>query len=172
MAFFSFLSAKAGIGELWKLNPLLAKPMQDLGVAIMRADSPLSKGDRELIAAYVSALNQCAYCFNGHAQLAVNYGVRRELIDEIIANIDASSAPEPFKPILHFVRKLTLEPVNVTQQDADNVFAAGWSEKALQDAILVCCRFNFMNRLSLGHGLDPDAKSAQERAANMTYDRG
>lgn len=172
MAFFSFLSAKAGIGDLWKLNPSLAKPMQDLGVAIMRADSPLSKGDRELIAAYVSALNRCDYCFNGHAQLAVNYGVRRELIDDIVKDIESSQAPEAFKPILNYVRKLTLEPANMSQQDADLVFAAGWSEKALQDAILVCCRFNFMNRLSLGHGLDPDAKPAAERAAGMSYDRG
>lgn len=172
MTFFSFLSAKAGIGELWKLNPGLAKPMHDLGVAIMRSDSPLSKGDRELIAAYVSALNQCQYCFNGHAQMAVNFGVRRKLIDEIVQDIDSSSADEPFKPILHFVRKLTLTPVQVTKEDADRVLAAGWSEKALQDAILVCCRFNFMNRLSLGHGLDPDAVSPEERAAKMSYDRG
>ena len=103
--------------------------------------------------------------------MAVNYGVRRNLIDEIIADIDASSADEIFKPILHFVRKLTLEPARMTQADANKVFEAGWSEKALQDAILVCCRFNFMNRLSLGHGLDPDAKSPQERAANMNYDK-
>ncbi|MFN3891775.1 MAG: carboxymuconolactone decarboxylase family protein [Beijerinckiaceae bacterium] len=172
MAFFSFLSASAGIGDLWKLNPSVAKPMHSLGVEIMRGESPLSKGDRELIAAFVSALNQCAYCFNGHAQLAVNHGVRRDLIDEIVSDIDSSSAPEAFKPILHFVKKLTIEPARVTQRDADKVFAAGWSEKALQDAILVCCRFNFMNRLSLGHGLDPDAKSGAERAANMGYDRG
>ena len=172
MPFFSFLAGKAGIGDLWKVNPGIAKPMQDLATAIMRGESPLSKGDRELIAAYVSALNKCGYCFNGHAQLAVNYGVRRKLIDEIITDIDSSSADEPFKPILHFVRKLTLEPANMSQADADSVLAAGWSEKALQDAILVCCRFNFMNRLSLGHGLDPDAKSAEERAANMNYDRG
>ncbi len=171
MSFFSFLTQKSGIGDLWKLNPALAKPMQDLGVAIMRGDSPLSKGDREMIAAYVSALNKCDYCFNGHAQLAVNYGVRRKLIDEIVADIDASSADEKFKPILHFVRKLTVEPSQVTQADAQMVLEAGWSEKALQDAILVCCRFNFMNRLSLGHGLDPDAKSPQERAANMNYDK-
>ena len=72
MSFFSFLTEKSGIGDLWKLNPALAKPMQDLGVAIMRGESPLSKGDREMIAAYVSALNKCDYCFNGHAQMAVN----------------------------------------------------------------------------------------------------
>ncbi|MBX9759544.1 MAG: peroxidase-related enzyme [Beijerinckiaceae bacterium] len=172
MGFFSFLSPSAGIGELWKLNPSVAKPMQDLAVAIMRGESPLSKGDRELIAAFVSALNDCKYCFNGHAQIAVNFGVRRRLIDEIIVDIDSSSADEAFKPILHYVKKLTLTPSQMTQADADSVFAAAWSEKALQDAILVCCRFNFMNRLSLGHGLDPDAVSPQERAANMTYGKG
>jgi len=47
------------------------------------------------------------------------------------------------------------------------VFAAGWDERALHDAILVCCRFNFMNRLTLGHGLDADPDLFEARARNM-----
>ena len=37
------------------------------------------------------------------------------------------------------------------------------------DAILVCCRFNFMNRQSLGHGLDPDGVDPKARAQKMSY---
>jgi hypothetical protein len=39
------------------------------------------------------------------------------------------------------------------QPDADKVLAAGWSERALHDAILTACLFNFMNRLLEGHGV-------------------
>jgi hypothetical protein len=67
------------------------------------------------------------------------------------------------------VKTLTVAPHTITQADADAVYAAGWSERALHDAILVCCRFNFMSRLSLGHGLDPQAESADERARRMGY---
>jgi hypothetical protein len=41
----------------------------------------------------------------------------------------------------------------MTQHDADAVFAAGWDEAALHDAVLTVCLFNFMNRLVEGHGV-------------------
>lgn len=169
MPFFPSLPAKAGIGELWSLNPDMRGPMHALGRAIMRGPSPLSPAQRETIAAYVSSLNRCDYCFNGHSQMAVNLGVARATIECLIDDLDTAPVEEAFKPILRFVKKLTLTPHAIAQVDADAVYAAGWSERALHDAILVCCRFNFMNRLSLGHGLDPAAESADERARKMGY---
>ena len=41
----------------------------------------------------------------------------------------------------------------MSQEDADQVYAAGWDERALHDAIEVCALFNFMNRFVEGHGL-------------------
>jgi uncharacterized peroxidase-related enzyme len=169
MPFFPSLPRKAGIGDLWSLNPDLRQPMHELGRAIMRGESPLSPAQRETIAAYVSSLNRCDYCFNGHSQMAVNLGVERGTIERLVYDADSAPVEEAFKPILRFVKKLTLTPHVITQADADAVYEAGWPERALHDAILVCCRFNFMNRLSLGHGLDPQAESAGERARKMGY---
>lgn len=169
MPFFLSLPDHAGIGELWSLNPTIRKPMNDLGKAIMRDESPLSAGERETIAAYVSGLNKCDYCFKGHIEMAVNLGADREQILQAIADLETSSIDDTFKPILAYARTLTLNPSSISQSDADAVYAAGWSERALHDAILVCCRFNFMNRLSLGHGLDPDGVDPKERAQKMSY---
>jgi hypothetical protein len=58
-------------------------------------------------------------------------------------------------PVLHYIRKLTLTPTKMTQADADAVFAAGWSERALYDAVQICCLYNFMNRFVEGLGLSP-----------------
>lgn len=41
----------------------------------------------------------------------------------------------------------------MVQADADAVFAAGWGEAELHDAILTICLFSFMNRLLEGHGV-------------------
>ena len=41
----------------------------------------------------------------------------------------------------------------MTQADADAVFAAGWNDQALHDAVSTCALFNFMNRLVEGHGI-------------------
>jgi hypothetical protein len=43
----------------------------------------------------------------------------------------------------------------MTQADADSVFTAGWSERALYDAVQICCLYNFMNRFVEGLGLTP-----------------
>jgi len=73
--------------------------------------------------------------------------------------------------LLRFIKKLTLSPNQITQTDADMVFAAGWDEQSFHDAILVCARFSMMNRLTLGHGLIANEAEAETRALNMSYDK-
>lgn len=169
MPFFPSLPDHAGIGELWSLNPSLKKPMNDLAQAIMRAESPLSPAEREFIAAFVSAINKCDYCYSGHVRVAANLGAARDEIDACATALDTVPVSEKWRAILRFVKKLTLTPSAMANADAEAVLAEGWDERALHDAILVCCRFNFMNRLSLGHGLDPEGVSPDVRAANMNY---
>ncbi len=169
MPFFPSLPEKANIGDLYKLNPDMRRAMSELGRVIMRGASDLTPCQRETIAALVSAVNNCDYCYNGHSQMAINLGASQTMLDQIVADIDSAEIDEKFKPILHYVRKLTVEPHLMTLADAEAVFDAGWTEKALHDAIMVCCRFNFMNRMSLGHGLDPQAEDAKARAQRMSY---
>jgi hypothetical protein len=38
------------------------------------------------------------------------------------------------------------DSVGLTQEDVDEVRAAGWSDSALYDAITVCSLFNFYNK--------------------------
>lgn len=171
MPFLPSLPATAGIGEIMRINPAVTKAMHELGQAIMRAPSPLTSGERELIAAFVSGINRCDYCYKGHVQMAVNLGVEKRAIEIALEDVEHAPVKPALRPILHFVRKLTVDPNSVSQADADAVYAAGWDERALHDAILVCCRFNFMNRLSIGHGLDPDGIAPEVRAAKMNYDQ-
>jgi hypothetical protein len=52
------------------------------------------------------------------------------------------------------------------------VFAAGWDERALHDAVSVCALFNFMNRLVEGLGIQADVGYfgvAAERLASQGY---
>jgi hypothetical protein len=46
---------------------------------------------------------------------------------------------ERLKPVLAYIRKLTLTPTKMAQTDVDAVFAAGWDERAVYDAVQVCC---------------------------------
>jgi hypothetical protein len=60
------------------------------------------------------------------------------------------------RPVLRYVGTLTRTPWKLTQADAEAVFAAGWSERALHDAVLVCGLFNLMNRMVDGLGVRAD----------------
>ena len=171
MPFMKSLPDNSNVREIFGLKPELRRAHGEMGRIIMRGDSALSEAERETIAAYVSHLNRCEYCYGGHSELAKNMGADPAIFDHITDDVDTLPVEEKMKPILSFARVLTLEPRNVSQADADAVYAAGWDEAALHDAILVICRFNFMNRLTLGHGLDPDPEGFEKRAASMAYSK-
>jgi len=55
----------------------------------------------------------------------------------------------------------------MTEADAAPVYAAGWDERALYDAIVVCALFNFMNRLVDGCGIVADEAKRTEFMERM-----
>jgi hypothetical protein len=87
---------------------------------------------------------------------------------------DADSAPvEPrLKPLLAFVRKLAATPGEVSPADADAVFAAGWDEQALHDAIAITARAAFMQRLVQGFGFTPPSREVAAAHAAKRVERG
>lgn len=139
--------------SLDKLNPDLKAPLLDLHEVILRGDSPLSIAERELLAAYVSGLNACQYCHGSHKATAEELGVEVGLIAAMLENLETSGVDDKLKPICRYVQKLTLSPSKITQEDANAIYTAGWSEQALSHAVLVCATFNFMNRYVEGLGL-------------------
>jgi len=50
-----------GIGGLLTQFPETGEPLSHFAQALLRGDSPLEPGERELIAAYTSHVNDCFY---------------------------------------------------------------------------------------------------------------
>ena len=151
---FPSLGANATVPDILKMSPEAGVALLEMHEAIMRAPSALTPGQRELIAAYVSGLNGCQYCHGVHAETAKAYeDIPRQAVDRMLADLETAGFDEKIKPILRLARKLTQTPADVTEADTRAVLEAGWSEKALHDAIMVVCCFNFMNRLLEGHGV-------------------
>lgn len=163
MPFFPSLPANATTREVFDAHPDVYANFMYVSQGIMRGDSPLSAGERELIGAYVSALNSCGYCYGGHRAAAEAFGVAPEIIDGLVANVATAPVDPKLRPLFAYVQKLTLRPSRLTQADADAVFAAGWDEAALHSAVAVCAMFNFMNRLVEGHGIAADPAMFAER---------
>ena len=59
-----------GIRSAMNYRPETAGPLNALAEVLLRDDNTLSRGDRELIAAYVSSLNDCFFCETSHSTFA------------------------------------------------------------------------------------------------------
>ena len=171
MSFLKNLPQNAVLLQLFKSFPETSKPLLAYHEVLMRGPSPLSVADRELIAAFVSGLNACHYCHGVHEATARQFGLAEETMGSRRADVDAAAVDARLKPLLRCVRKLTLAPARMTPSDADGVFAAGWDDRALHDAVSVCALFNFMNRLVSGTGIDAGDEYF-ELAASRLHDGG
>ncbi len=165
MPFFKSLPDDAGPGNLFSQYPDIFGRWAEMGQEIMNGPSPLAPGEREMIAAYVVGVAECRYSYVAHSEVAYAWGIEDGLIDKLLDDLATAPVADKFKPLLSFVNKLTVTPNRVTQEDADAVFAAGWDEKALHDAILITARMCFMARIVEGYGFTPmDQATARRRA--------
>lgn len=121
---------------------------------IMRLDKGnLTRKQRELIAAFTSGTNNCTFCYGAHKVTAVAYGVDEDLLEAALSDIDNSPIDDNFKPILHYVKKLTLTPSRIVQSDVDSILNAGWDENDFHFVVMICALFNFYNRMMDGYGV-------------------
>lgn len=172
MPVFPSVEGEPNLGKVFKRFPHTAMPLLEYHDRLLRDHSPLTVAERELIAAYVSGINSCTYCHGAHVVAARAFGIDAELFEGLMAYLESSAVDEKLKPLLAYVGKLTRTPAMMTQADADLVYAAGWEEQALFDAVSVCALFNFMNRIVEGSGiksnpLEADQAELDARIARM-----
>ena len=138
----------------------------------MNGPSPLSQGERELILAYAAGVAGCEFVYVAHSEVAYARGIENGHIDVLIKDPDSAAVEPRLKPLLAFVRKLSLTPGQISQADADAVFAAGWDEQALHDAIAVTARAAFMQRLVQGFGFIPMTREHAVKRAKQRVEHG
>ena len=123
------------------------------GHAVLRGPSSLTPGERELIAAYVSARNGCGFCAAVHAATA-----RQLLGDRAAAVDDALADPNRLEPKLQ-VLVAVADRIRANRSiDADVVARArdvGLDDRAVHDAVLVAATFSMVNRYIDGFGPAP-----------------
>jgi uncharacterized peroxidase-related enzyme len=131
---------------------------------VLRGPSPLSVAERELIAAYVSGLNGCDFCFGAHQIIAEAAGVDPAVFAALMDDIESAPVDQKLKPIFRYVQTLTRTPSKVTDAQTEEIRKAGWDDRAIHDAVRVCALFNFMNRLVEGMGIESsEAIQADQR---------
>ena len=139
----------AMLGKYPRRGILLFKLLDD----IKSSCSPLNRSMRELIITYTSGLNQCDFCYNTHKAVSEQLGIDEQVFNQLKTDIDSAQVDEKLKPVLRYVKKLTLTPDRITQADAQQIFAAGWDEDVFLDVIFLCAVVKCMNRFVSGIGI-------------------
>jgi uncharacterized peroxidase-related enzyme len=137
----------------------------------MRGPSAWSVGDRELMAAYVSTVNESAFCVGAHtatARLAYQDGPR---VVAVLADLASAPVAEPLRATLRMLAKLTRER-KIHAEDMRDVLAAGVSPQQVKDALAVCAAFNTTDRLADAFGFELLSPEGFEAGAKYLLKRG
>ena len=146
-------------------------PMKELTHAAMRGPSAWSVGDRELMAAFVSQTNECAFCIGAHTATAVGAYHDRERVAAVLSDLETAPIEEPLRATLRMLRKLTHEHA-VDAHEMRGVLAAGVSREQIEDALAVCFAFNTTNRLADAFGFSMPGPKGFESGAKFLLARG
>jgi uncharacterized peroxidase-related enzyme len=137
----------------------------------MRGPSAWSVGDRELMAAYVSQANECAFCVGAHTATARQAYQDASKVAAVLADLDSAPIEEPLRATLRMLSKLTREG-KVGGEDMRHVLSAGVSRQQVQDALAVCAAFNTTNRLADAFGFEVLSPEGFEAGAKYLLKRG
>ncbi|MGW6194517.1 carboxymuconolactone decarboxylase family protein [Kribbella sp. NPDC055110] len=146
-------------------------PAKEFTHEALRGPSEWSVGDRELMAAYVSMLNQSAFCIGAHtatAGLAYQDGPR---VAAVLDDLESAPIDEPLRATLRMLGKL-IRDGHVDAHDVREVLAVGVSPQQVKDALAVCTVFNTTSRLADAFGFELLTPKGYEAGAKYLLKRG
>jgi len=153
MAHIDLPEGLPGIIGLLTAYPHSRKPLNALANAVLVADASLSRGERELIAAYTSSRNECNFCMSSHAAAA------RHLLDDGARVVNGALEDAPSAPLTDKMRALLAisdlvrrDGRLVTPRDVERARAAGADDRAIHDTVLITAMFCMFNRYVDGLG--------------------
>jgi AhpD family alkylhydroperoxidase len=137
----------------------------------MRGPSDWSVGDRELMAAYVSTVNESAFCVGAHTATAGQAYQNKAKVAAVLADLESAPIEESLRSTLRMLGKLTREG-KLGAQDMRAVLAAGVSRQQIEDALAVCIAFNITDRLGDAFGFKVLSPEGFEAGAKYLLKRG
>ena len=156
-----------GIRALLAFRPETAGPLGALADALLHAPNSLPPGHRELIAAYVSARNNCPFCHNSHAAIAACQLPEGEsLVAGVVRDPERAPIDEKLKALLAIAARVQESGRNVQDEHIARARAAGATDVEIHDTVLIAAAFCMFNRYvdGLAAWTPTDPESYRERA--------
>ncbi len=148
MAHIQLPEGLPGIRGPMAFRPETAKPMNELAEVLLRDNNnTLTRGERELIGAYVSSLNDCFFCQNVHGAIAAHYmQCGMSYIDEIRNDFQSTSISEKLKALLAIAGSVQKGGKFVTKDQIDYAKDLGATDMEIHDTVLIAASFCMFNR--------------------------
>ena len=107
-----------GIRGPLAFRPETARPLNELVDILLRGPHSLTRGERELIAAFVSAQNDCYYCETIHGAIAAHHlGGDEALVDYVKSDHEDAPISDKLRALITIARKTALGGLHVTADD-------------------------------------------------------
>lgn len=148
MAHIQLPEGLPGIRGPMAFSPSTARPLNALAEILLRDDdNTLSRGERELIGAYVSSLNDCFFCQNIHGALAGHYlGCDIHFIDAVKRDYGSTPISEKLKSLLSIAASVQKSGKQVNTEQIELARSLGATDREIHDTVLIAAAFCMYNR--------------------------
>jgi AhpD family alkylhydroperoxidase len=137
----------------------------------MRGQSDWSVGDRELMAAYVSKINECPFCVSAHSATSTMWYADEAKVAATLTDLKTAPIDEPLRATLQMLGKLTHEN-GIEADDIRTVLDSSVSVEQIKDALAVSLAFNITDRLANAFGFTIPSPDATNAGARFLLKRG
>jgi uncharacterized peroxidase-related enzyme len=142
-----------GVTSLLAFRPETAAPLCELTQVLLRGPSTLTEAERELIATYVSQLNECTFCATAHGSATCQLpGGSSAQVTGVRLDVDTAPVSDKMRALLTVAGKVQQSGTAVTQSDTNAARAAGATDLEIHDTVLIAALFCLYNRYVDGLG--------------------
>src|SRR5580700_542875 len=159
-----------GIVGLMTFRPETAAPINELVNILLRGESTLTPGDREMIAAHVSWRNDCFFCQTIHgAVAAAQLGHDEKLVQTVKTDWASADISPKLKTLLNIAGRVQQGGKQITEEDVTAAREQGATDREIHDTVLIAAVFCMCNRYvdGLGTWAPQDPGIYRERAARI-----
>jgi uncharacterized peroxidase-related enzyme len=135
-----------GISAGFAFRPETAKPMRELAHILLHEPNSLAPGERELIATYVSSLNDCYFCQTSHGAAAACHLGGNHTVKQVKTDFEQAPISAKLKSLLAIAGKVQQGGKLVTQQDVRSARELGATDHEIHDTVLIAAAFCMYNR--------------------------
>ena len=157
-----------GIRGPMAFRPETAKPLNELVDVLLRGPHILTRGERELIATFVSARNDCRYCQTIHGAVAAHHlHGNEDLVVKVKGDPERAPISDKLKALLVIAGKTAESGKAVTAEDVERAREHGATDFEIHDTVLIAAVFCMCNRYvdGLATWAPDDPEFYRQRAA-------